>query len=165
MKASFPMWNIEPSETNIALWSSELSTYSVADLRRAYNQIINSGAKSPPTLPEVKAGCRGRPSDATGRLPDDQTLSPPGRVSKEKAEANIARLRRIMGGVELEIDKHCNGAHLSLLMQRRLKEIIAGFPTFNGKAINPLHISNPSNREAYEAEISAWKEENPNVGR
>ncbi len=163
MKAAFPMWNIEPTELNIEMWHFELYIYTVADLRRAYSQIINSGGKSPPTLPEVKKACKGHHSDAMSRQPDDRSLPAPEKITDEKATENLARLKRIMGGVELDPGKGCHVGHLSQPMQRRFREIVAGIPTYGGFLIDPSYIPNEGKRVAYEAEIEAWRTENPGV--
>jgi len=162
MQAAFPMWKIEPDEANIKLWNEHLAKYTVRDLRRTYVNIINAGGKSPPTLGDVKVSCRGRDSDAIKRQ-EHTALPPPPPVTDHQAKKNIARLKRILAGVELDPGKDCHTGHLSKPMQRRFREIVAGYPTFNGDAIDPSYIPNERSRERYMAEIEIWREENPNV--
>ena len=162
LKASFPMWNIESSEQNIALWLEELTIYTVDDLRRAYKTIINAGGKSPPTLPEIKALCRGSSGDAQARKgsPIDSPGIEAAKVTDEQAAANVDRLKRILAGVELhDTDNYVTG-HLSNAMKRRLEESTSGFPTFRGHAIDPSYIRHDSEREGYIKEIDEWRQAN-----
>lgn len=156
MKSAFPMWNIEPTEANISQWHTELNRYTVADLRRAYSSIIDAGGKSPPTLGEVKAACRARPSMPSSPSSDESSA----RVPKKKAAENVARLKRLLAGLELEPAKCCPLGHLAPLMQARLRESVAGFPLSNGYAIDPAYIKSEERRTSYEAEITAWREAN-----
>lgn len=156
------MWNVESSEPNIALWTDELARYTVTDLRRAFRSIIDAGGKSPPTLPEVRSLCRGRAVDAQERSgsPIDTTVRDGPTISKERAAENRARLQRILAGVELEVDKHCVIGHLSPALKQRFRESASGYPTHRGHAIAPAYISDPAQRERYEAEIEEWRAAN-----
>ena len=154
------MWNIEPTDENIAVWQEELAIYTVGDLRRAYKALVDAGGKSPPALPEIKALCRGTIADAQARsgTPIDQTAIDGPKVPEKQAAANRDRLRRIMAGMELDIEKHCITGHLSNPMKRRFEESINGYPTYNGYAVDPKYISKKEDRERYVKEIEEWSE-------
>jgi hypothetical protein len=160
MSGTYPMWNIKPTDENVALWHSELGSYTVLDLRRAYQQIVNQPGRSPPSLPEIKRLCktgsyasRERPTQAIdGGAPDH----PP--VSEERAKENVARLRRIVASMELKPEDHCNTRHLPPKLKDRFNESVNGHPTYRGYIVNPQFIMNLDNRAAYEQEITDWKE-------
>ena len=97
------------------------------------------------------------------RRPDNRSLPAPEKITEEKAVENLSRLKRIMGGVELDPGRDCHIGHLSQQMQRRFREVAASFPTYNGLNIDPRYIPHPDKRAAYEVEIEAWRTENPDV--
>lgn len=161
MKASFPMWNIEASEQNIAIWLEELAIYTVSDLRRAYKALVNAGGKSPPSLPEIKTLCSGSLTDAQAR--QGSPIDTPGieapKMTKEQAAVNRDRLKRILAGVELHDSNNYITGHLSNAMKRRFEEGVNGFPTYKGNAVDPKYIASESGREAYIKEIEEWGSE------
>ncbi len=160
MKGSFPMWHVASTEDNIKLWFEQLQSYTVRDLRRAYGNIINSGANRPPSLSEIKALCRGRTVDAMRRSADlsgsAKSLPPPPKANPKKAEENVSRLRRMVAGVEPAAQQHCKIGHLSPALKRAFREGVAGRPTIHGVHIDPKYAPPGAAGKKYLEEIEEW---------
>jgi hypothetical protein len=157
MAGFFPMWKLEPSDENLALWYTNLSPFTMNDLRRAYKAIINDGRKSPPSLPEVVRGCKGHLMDTQRRAAarSGPALPPPEPISESAAQANRERLKRILNNMDPEpITNH----GISPKFQARLREINDGMPLYLGQAIHPDYIPSQTEAAAYRQELIDWED-------